>query len=1095
MKIVKSFIADLHIHSRYSRATSKASTLHGLAAWAAIKGITVVGTGDFTHPGWFAHLGEHLEPAEPGFYRLRTPPDFKQLTAILPPGVEPDTSSIRFVLTAEISSIYKRGGKVRKVHNILFAPDFSSVRRINTTLAGIGNLESDGRPILGLDSQLLLEILLEHAQDGFLVPAHIWTPWFSLFGSKSGFDAIEECFGDLAKHIFALETGLSSDPEMNRSVSALDRFTLISNSDCHSPAKLGREANIFRTHFDFYSMREAIRNPADEDGEQRFTATIEFYPEEGKYHCDGHRKCGVCLEPVQTIENKGDCPVCGRPVTIGVLYRVNQLADRSSPVYPAGSPAVHSLVPLPELLAELFNCGSATKKVAEVYGKLINTFGSEFEVLLNTPVSDLASVSPMLGESVQRVRVNRVIRKPGFDGEFGVIRVFDDRERAGFGGQLDLFGVKPAPSRKKKKAVSLRIPVDKQKKTVQQIVSLNSEQRQSVESSCQRILVTAGPGTGKTFTLVERVLHLQNMSDRPVTVITFTNKAVAEVQERIQARGKKGALVNVKTFHGFCLQLLRQKQPDINLVGPEMRKRILSLSYPGASRKKRTDLQRKIGLFLASQSALTSIIPEELSPFFDLVRKQHLLDLDEVIPACVALLDLDESFTRQVQQQTGHLLIDEFQDLNAGQYALVKMLSVGCSLFVIGDPDQAIYGFRGSNPKWFQKFIDEMCPETFILKKNYRSGRNIIAAAAQVIEKNRVSTLVPVAAGQSQGSIFLCQTADPAQEAKMVAARIQQLLGGTSHREIDRIDPHADLKGLALSDIAVLYRTGRQAKVIADTLADRSIPCQVLDVFPFYQQGEARLLFYWVLLAAGLADKAEFLYLCRQQKGIGNHAVGLLDNVLPEQGGSWLSQLTDQVESFSDKLRTLIQFFNATVKSITQSAAKDSVSPAVDFLIEEFDIDISDPNVIRFSLLAESMDNLLSFADHLRKYQNSIVYDDRAESVLLSTLHASKGLEFKAVFIVGCEEGLLPLSPRIPLDETAAVYHEQEERRLFFVGMTRAQTQLFLSNARKRAGDKGMEKRKTSRFIRDISPDLLVDTANLGKNIKKKVKARQLRLF
>ena len=263
------YIADLHIHSPFSRATSKASHLQGLAAWAAVKGIQVVGTGDFTHPGWLRQITENLVEAEPGFFRLK--PEFCVVPDnVLPPGLQADVSTIRFVLTAEISSIYKRGGQVRKVHNILFAPDLASVRRINAVLAGIGNIEADGRPILGLDSRDLLEIVLEKAPQGFLVPAHIWTPWFSLFGSKSGFDAIEECFGDLADQVFALETGLSSDPDMNRLVSALDRFTLISNSDCHSPGKLGREANILTTGFDFPSLGEALRRPVSEQRRAAF---------------------------------------------------------------------------------------------------------------------------------------------------------------------------------------------------------------------------------------------------------------------------------------------------------------------------------------------------------------------------------------------------------------------------------------------------------------------------------------------------------------------------------------------------------------------------------------------------------------------------------------------------------------------------------------------------------------------------------------------------------------------------------------------------------------------------------------------------------
>jgi DNA helicase II / ATP-dependent DNA helicase PcrA len=377
-----------------------------------------------------------------------------------PQGCSPPSGpeSIRFILSAEISSIYKRGGKVRKVHNLLYAPDFESVRRINAALAKLGNIASDGRPILGLDSRNLLEIVLEKAPHGFLVPAHIWTPWFSLFGSKSGFDSIEECFGDLSEHIFALETGLSSDPEMNRLISGLDRFTLISNSDCHSPAKLGREANLFTTGFDYFSLRDALRSPVDAAGQQVFAATVEFYPEEGKYHCDGHRKCSVCLEPAATRKMNGLCPVCGKPLTIGVLHRVMELADRTKPLYPASSPKVHSLIPLQEIVAELLDCGQATKRAVEGYGRLINTFGSEFDLLLNTPVDEIrARGCTLLAEAIERVRANRVIRRPGYDGEFGVITVFSEGERAGLCGCQDsLFPPVAGTVREKKKGTAVQ---------------------------------------------------------------------------------------------------------------------------------------------------------------------------------------------------------------------------------------------------------------------------------------------------------------------------------------------------------------------------------------------------------------------------------------------------------------------------------------------------------------------------------------------------------------------------------------------------------------------------------------------------------------
>ena len=317
-----SFYADLHIHSKYSRATSKNCDLKHLAYWARKKGIAVVGTGDFTHPVWRAELKEQLIPAEPGLFRLK--PDLeKEVTAMLPPACQGTT---RFMLSVEISTIYKKGDKTRKIHHLLYAPDFPAAERITESLSRIGNVKSDGRPILGLDSRHLLEITLESDPGSYLVPAHIWTPWFAALGSKSGFDAIDDCYADLAPHIFAVETGLSSDPEMNWRVSSLDRFRLVSNSDAHSPEKLGREACVFDTERDYFSMRHAL-----ETG-QGYRGTVEFFPEEGKYHLDGHRNCHIRLLPHETRQLEGRCPECGRPLTVGVMHRVDDLADREDEI-------------------------------------------------------------------------------------------------------------------------------------------------------------------------------------------------------------------------------------------------------------------------------------------------------------------------------------------------------------------------------------------------------------------------------------------------------------------------------------------------------------------------------------------------------------------------------------------------------------------------------------------------------------------------------------------------------------------------------------------------------------------------------------------
>ena len=314
------FIADFHIHSHYSRATSQDLTFEHLHKWAQLKGVQVVGTGDLTHPGWLNEMREKLEPAEDGLFRLKD----EYARAMQPDVFAACQQPVRFILSGEISTIYKKRDQVRKVHHVVFAPSFDVVEKIQTRLEKIGNIRSDGRPILGLDSKLLLETLLEIDPQAYLIPAHVWTPWFSLFGSKSGFDAIEECFEELTPHIFALETGLSSDPAMNWRVSALDRFALMSNSDAHSPQKLAREANLFDTELSYDAIFDALKSRDN----QRFSGTIEFFPEEGKYHLDGHRKCEIAWEPETTLLHKGICSKCGKKVTVGVLHRVNALADR-----------------------------------------------------------------------------------------------------------------------------------------------------------------------------------------------------------------------------------------------------------------------------------------------------------------------------------------------------------------------------------------------------------------------------------------------------------------------------------------------------------------------------------------------------------------------------------------------------------------------------------------------------------------------------------------------------------------------------------------------------------------------------------------------
>ncbi len=420
------FIADLHVHSHYSRATSKDMCPEGIWKWTQRKGIQVIATGDFTHAGWLKELDEKLEPAGNGLFRLRK----KFQSDDVPDSCKADVS---FILSAEISCIYSKNGRTRKVHSVILAPDFAAVERLNFALSKIGNLKSDGRPILGLDAKKLLEMTLDASPEALLIPAHAWTPHFSVFGAASGFDSLEECYEDLTPHIFAIETGLSSDPLMNWQLSALDNITLVSNSDAHSAAKIGREANILDTEVSYPAIIEAIKTG------QGFVGTIEFFPEEGKYHYDGHRDCGVSMTPKETIQYDYLCPLCNKKVTIGVMHRVEKLADREHGYRPDGAPSFFSIIPLPEIIAEGLKCGVNTKKVAGVYFPLLEQLGNEFKILLDVPLDDIErAATPLLREAISRMRAGNVHIAPGYDGEFGKIRIFEEVERKGIRGQLKL---------------------------------------------------------------------------------------------------------------------------------------------------------------------------------------------------------------------------------------------------------------------------------------------------------------------------------------------------------------------------------------------------------------------------------------------------------------------------------------------------------------------------------------------------------------------------------------------------------------------------------------------------------------------------------
>jgi uncharacterized protein (TIGR00375 family) len=428
------YVADLHIHSKFSRATSREMVLDTLAHWAKIKGIQLLATGDFTHPEWLFLLKQKLESTGNGFFQLKNIVSSENgYLEALPLS----TQDISFILSTEISFIYSKNGKVRKIHILLLAPDFESVEKINQKLSGLGNLRSDGRPILGLDAKTFVKIVADNCPQCVVIPSHIWTPWFSLFGANSGFDTIEECFEEMTPFIFALETGLSSDPPMNWKLSSLDKYSLVSNSDAHSPSKIGREANVFDTEFSYSGLVDAIKtkNP------DKFLYTVEFFPEEGKYHYDGHRKCNILFSPRESLQHNNICPVCGKRLTIGVMHRVNELADREQGEHSSLRVPYKNLIPLNEIIAQAIEKTSECKSVWDIYFRFIHEFENERNILTELDLGELMRLTPeRVGLGIERMRKGDVKIVPGHDGCFGQISLFSEgAHEEETQGQLKLF--------------------------------------------------------------------------------------------------------------------------------------------------------------------------------------------------------------------------------------------------------------------------------------------------------------------------------------------------------------------------------------------------------------------------------------------------------------------------------------------------------------------------------------------------------------------------------------------------------------------------------------------------------------------------------
>jgi uncharacterized protein (TIGR00375 family) len=1056
-------LADLHVHSRYSRATSASLTPPRLERWARIKGLDLLGTGDCTHPAWLAELREALEPAEEGLFRLKdgVRREFDAGEGLAEPS--PSAPPPRFVLTGEISTIYSRDGKTRKVHHLVILPGFEAAAAFQARLERVGNIASDGRPILGLDSRELFALLLEADERSVLVPAHVWTPWFSALGARSGFDSIDECYRDLAPRIGAIETGLSSNPPMNWALSSLDRFAIVSNSDAHSPEKLGREATILDLEEpSFAALAEAFAGGSERG---KISGTVEFFPQEGKYHYEGHRSCGIVLSPEESAARGGLCPVCGKGLTPGVLGRVAELADR--PVDEAAAcPAeysgtnrrpYYSLIPLAELLSELLGAGSGSKKVAAAYGAIVAKAGSEFSVLMDRSEAELESMGSggvageLLAEAIGRMRSGRVSIEPGYDGEYGVIRVFAPGKKIEAHPEAGLFGAddedwaetpaeaspqpsavkasrtkrRPSPNANQGRGSGARHRSDGATATdaarEPRPFKLDPEQERVLGHPGGPALVIAGPGTGKTALLALRVARLvEGAAGRPglepssILALTFTNKAAGELRDRIGATigERKSEPIAAATLHAFCLSVLRENSAEAGLprdfsVLDEEERRATLEKMAGRAKARRLgayieerkrylilpgEAEPRLGggapeglVELARELGLPSIDAEldaSYSAYREALREKAALDFDDLVSGTARLLAARPKVLASIRARFKAIFVDEYQDLNFAQYALVRILAPSVAkespnapeLCVIGDPDQAIYGFRGSDRRLMDRFlVDYPGAAVYRLKRSFRCAPPIIGAAGRLVGKELEGTGEAVALWRSG------YPSDKA-EAEGIAREIDRLIGGTRFFAIDSGVAGAEEPELrSLGECAILVRAAALFPAIEKALFDHGIPYRLVGEKPWWEEEPA----------------ASIIRLLRE----GDAA---------SRDGTAVEALRAAIDRIAER-------------GERSPAAADSESH------EE-----------RLLALASSYRELPAFLDALALGSSQDGYEARTERVALMTIHAAKGLEFDRVFVAGLEEGILPFT----LFERGDA---EEERRLLYVAMTRARVGLRLS--------------------------------------------------
>lgn len=1069
------FLADLHIAAQNSRSAARGISFAQLFAAGYCKGIDLIGTGDCSNPRWLAEMRTQLLPSGDGLFRLR-----RSYWPKLPPVAEGNTG-IRFMISGEINTVYIKGEITRKIHHLVCMPDLAEAESFAARLVPYYINDDEGSE-LNLDSRDLLEILLTVSPRAVLIPAHIWHHGDSLFGAKHSFANVEECYGDLAGHIFALETGFDSDPSMNRRISRLDKYALVSNSAANLPEQLGCEANIFAGEMGFSAIFSALAGKT-----AGFRGTLESFPQAGKYYADGHRKCQCYCSPAESRELRGRCPMCGAKMTRGVESRIAEMADRPAGKKIPGARRFERIIPLITILGELQQLPEKSKSVQQNYQRLLAELAPEMTILRHCPLDELRRVGgELFTRAIEQVRTGEVAIQPGYDGEYGTVTIFSPPERAAILQNSGNNGILSFTNSARNTASGL----PGQKNLFPELPpnvshsGLSDEQRRVVNFPRQPLLVNAGAGSGKTFIMLERMAHLINSESQPASsllALSCCTRAAREISEQFRTRLPELAddVPLSITFQQVGLRIIAEQHSLLNLPknirllsneeADELYLRTFDSArlFPLATRQEFEELLMKALLFgddscperlCALVAQLREMVPEYL------LRKQRegLLDPLDALLLPISLLVEYSDIHEYYQQRWTNLLVDDYQDISRLQYLLLKLLcSPTTAITAFGDYSQSIVDFRGGDARYMRRFHEDFpgAVELFFTR-NYRSCHSIVKASMQLMAGHAAA---PEMWSNIPGPARIAFTKLPSaeEESEYVTQMVESLLGGSSNTTIEsaRAGEKERLQ-LGYGDIAVLYRTPQAGEELYQALTNVRIPCQRASRADAFLHPQQRQIVAFLQLAATPASPSSAEALLKAGlPGISEKAQLRLQRKLSVMN-STNKPIIDRLTAYFPKDAPLRRL--QTSLKVLRTAQALSPEQCLSYAANFYEISADELAAAHWQTLythARQAQTLADLLATIAQEEDIDLCDPHANRVTLSTIAAAKGREWEVVLLVGCQADNFPNHAQ----------EQAEERRIFNLAITRARRYLFLSAVMPQE----TAETTLSPFLQEISKELL----------------------